>query len=181
MEKEYISQESWSKIFLFLKSIKNIYVMNENKCKNFIESVFWMVKTGAQWRNLDTQSKSNQYTCIARGTPAEKMLEHFKKDDVVWSEQEWSDFKNEVDMLDKAIAKLIAKNAKPESEDVQALIQKHYELQSNFFNLTHDAYLALIQMYEDDDATIKIFFEAYHPKMQKFICEAMRHYATKIL
>jgi len=84
-------------------------------------------------------------------------------------------------MLDKAIAKLIAKNAKPESEDVQALIQKHYELQSNFFNLTHDAYLALIQMYEDDDATIKTFFEAYHPKMQKFICEAMRHYATKIL
>jgi DNA-binding transcriptional MerR regulator len=125
--------------------------------------------------------KSNQYTCIARGTPAEKMLEHFKKDDVIWSDQEWSDFKNEVDMLDKAIAKLISKNAKPESEEVQALIQIHYELQSNFFNLTHDAYLALIHMYEDDDATIKTFFEAYHPKMQKFICEAMRHYASKIL
>ncbi|WP_371220386.1 TipAS antibiotic-recognition domain-containing protein [Orientia tsutsugamushi] len=95
------------------------------------------------------------------------MLEHFKKDDVVWLEQEWLDFKNEVDMLDKAIAKLIAKNDKPESEDVQVLIQKHYELQSNFFNLTHDAYLDLIQMYEDDDVTIKTFFEAYHPKKCK--------------
>lgn len=125
--------------------------------------------------------KSNQYTSVARGTPAEKMLEHFKKDDVIWSEKQWSDFKNEVDCLDKAIAKLIAQNAKPESEDVQALIQKHYDLQSNFFNLTHDAYLALIQMYEDDDSTIQTFFKAYHPKMQQFICEAMRHYASKIL
>lgn len=125
--------------------------------------------------------KSNQYTSVARGTPAEEMLEHFKKDEVIWSEQQWSDFKNEVDFLDKAIAKLIAQNAKPESEDVQALIQKHYDLQSNFFNLTHDAYLALIQVYEDDDSTIQMFFKAYHSKMQKFICEAMRHYANKIL
>jgi transposase len=55
MEQNYISQESWSKIFLFLKTIKNIYIMNENKCRKFIESVFWIVRTGAQWRNLDSK------------------------------------------------------------------------------------------------------------------------------
>lgn len=125
--------------------------------------------------------RSNQYTCVARSTPAEKILAHFKKDDVVWTDQLWSDFKNEVDMLNKVIAKLISQGTKPESPDVQVLVQKHYDLQDNFFNLSHEAYLALIQMYEDNDSTIKTFFEAYHPKMQKFICEAMRFYANEKL
>lgn len=123
--------------------------------------------------------KSDQYTNVARDTPAEKMLAHFKKDEVVWTEQQWSDFKNEVDILDKAIAKCISEGSQPECDEVQALIQKHYDLQENFFNLNREAYLALIQMYEEDNATIKMFFEAYHPKMQQFMCEAMKYYANK--
>jgi len=125
--------------------------------------------------------KSDTYTCIAQGTPAEKMLAHFKKDEVVWTEQEWSEFKNEVDLLDKAIAQLILQGLKPDSSEVQKLIHRHYELQENFFNLTKDAYLALIQMYEDDNGTIKMFFEAYHPTMQEFMCKAMRFYADQNL
>lgn len=125
--------------------------------------------------------KSDQYTSLARGTPAEKIFFSFKKDDVIWTEQQWSDFKNEADSLNKAIAQLIVQGSEPECDDVQVLIKKHYELQENFSNLNREAYLALIQMYEDDDSTIKMLFEAYHPKMQQFMCEAMRHYANKNL
>ena len=52
MKKEYIKEEAWSKILFFLKSIKNIYLGEEKKCKAFMEAVYWMVRTGAQWREL---------------------------------------------------------------------------------------------------------------------------------
>jgi transposase len=52
MKKEYINEVAWSKILIFLKSIKGIYIGNEKKSKRFIEAVYWMVRTGAQWREL---------------------------------------------------------------------------------------------------------------------------------
>jgi len=52
MEKEYINEAAWSKIFCFLRSCKNIYTGNEARCKKFMEAIFWMARTGAQWREL---------------------------------------------------------------------------------------------------------------------------------
>ncbi|HEV2601581.1 MAG TPA: IS5 family transposase [Candidatus Babeliales bacterium] len=52
MKKEYINEVAWSKILIFLKSLKNIYLGKENKCKAFLEGIYWMVRTGAQWREL---------------------------------------------------------------------------------------------------------------------------------
>ncbi len=44
------------------------------------------------------------------------MLAHFKKDDIVWTEKQWSDLKDEVEHLDKTISKLISQNSKPENQ-----------------------------------------------------------------
>ena len=52
MNKEYINEAAWSKLFNFLKSLKKIYIMSEARCKRFIESIYWMSRTGAQWREL---------------------------------------------------------------------------------------------------------------------------------
>ena len=52
MKKEYINKVAWSKIFSFLQTQKNIYMKTEIKCKKFLEAVFWMARTGAQWREL---------------------------------------------------------------------------------------------------------------------------------
>lgn len=53
MHKEYINEVAWSKIFNFLKSLKKIYIMSEASCKRFLESIYWMSRTGAQWRELN--------------------------------------------------------------------------------------------------------------------------------
>jgi len=52
MKKQYISEIAWNKIFNFLKTQKNIYIKAEKDCKSFVEGIFWMAKTGAQWREL---------------------------------------------------------------------------------------------------------------------------------
>jgi transposase len=60
MKKEYISEIAWSKIFNFLKKQKNIYIKAEKDCKSFIEAIYWMTRTGAQWRELpETYGKWN--------------------------------------------------------------------------------------------------------------------------
>lgn len=52
MKKEYISENAWSKILQFLKRSEGIYVGKEIHCKKFIEAIYWMSRTGAQWREL---------------------------------------------------------------------------------------------------------------------------------
>lgn len=52
MQKEYIKKESWKKMLTFFKNIKGIYIGAEDNCKKFIEAIYWMVRTGAQWREL---------------------------------------------------------------------------------------------------------------------------------
>ena len=54
MKKEYISEAVWSKILTFLRGIKRIHTKNEQKVKCFIEAVWWMSRSGAQWRLLDS-------------------------------------------------------------------------------------------------------------------------------
>ncbi len=54
MDKYYIKSEDWEKIYTFLKSRRDIRVGNEEKTKTFAEGVYFIMRTGAQWRELPT-------------------------------------------------------------------------------------------------------------------------------
>ena len=45
------NHQQWEKISAFLKSCPNIYVGQEEDCRNFLEAVFWITRSG-QWRLL---------------------------------------------------------------------------------------------------------------------------------
>jgi hypothetical protein len=48
MEKYYISEENWQKIYPILQAQKGIRVKDEAKTKLFLESVYFILKTGSQ-------------------------------------------------------------------------------------------------------------------------------------
>ena len=50
-----ISDPKWVKIYQFLSITPGIYTNNEARCRLFIEAVFWIMRTGAQWRDLPGQ------------------------------------------------------------------------------------------------------------------------------
>src|SRR5690242_291253 len=52
MNKYYITQEAWVKLFDFFKGFAGIYIKSESKLRCFMESIFWIARTGAQWREL---------------------------------------------------------------------------------------------------------------------------------
>jgi transposase len=46
------NNHQWEKILSFLKTCSNIYIGQENDCRNFLEAVFWITRSGSQWRLL---------------------------------------------------------------------------------------------------------------------------------
>lgn len=55
MRKEYITGEAWSKMLKFFENHTQVYIVRERKLKKFVEAVYWIVRTGAQWRMLPVE------------------------------------------------------------------------------------------------------------------------------
>ena len=52
MQEEYINEASWGKMLIFFKARKDIYIGPACDLKRFIEAVYWIARTGAQWREI---------------------------------------------------------------------------------------------------------------------------------
>lgn len=52
MEKYYINDDNWQKIYAILLTQRGIRVGSELKSRRFFEGVYFILRTGAQWREL---------------------------------------------------------------------------------------------------------------------------------
>lgn len=52
MDKYYISEEAFEKIFMYLRAIKGVYCKNRGKTRIFLEAVSFIMRTGAQWAEV---------------------------------------------------------------------------------------------------------------------------------
>ncbi len=75
----------WEKILSFLKTCPNIYIGQETECRQFLEAVFWITRSGSQWRLLPEKygNWNSVYKRFNRWSAAgvfEKLFEHFSGD-----------------------------------------------------------------------------------------------------
>ena len=47
-----LRSDQWDKIYHYLCEQKGLHTGNEKNVRRFVEGVFWMLKSGAQWRLL---------------------------------------------------------------------------------------------------------------------------------
>ncbi len=52
MNRIHLTDEEWLSIYSILKQINGIRVGNQEKTKCFVNAVLWILRIGAQWRNL---------------------------------------------------------------------------------------------------------------------------------
>lgn len=82
MEKYYIKSADWEKIYSFLRACRNVRVGNEEKTRIFAESVYFIMRTGAQWRELPAyygkwRSVHKRFVPWSRKGLWDQILEHF--------------------------------------------------------------------------------------------------------
>jgi DNA-binding transcriptional MerR regulator len=126
------------------------------------------------------QKEYEQYLVKEYGTKAEELLKQSHKRTAKWDKDQWDDVKKAGDQIHKELADVINLGLDPESEEVQKIIHRHYELQNRFYDLTKEVYIGLADLYAQHPDFQK-FFDAYHPKMIEYIGEAIRYYADKNL
>ena len=80
-----INERQWSKIYDFLCLCPDVYAVNEADCRRFLDGVHWILRTGAQWRELPEKygNWNSVYKRFARWCNKDiwqKMHQHFADD-----------------------------------------------------------------------------------------------------
>ena len=52
MVRHRLDDSNWNKIYACLKTLPRVYTGNEEKSRIFVDAVHWIMRTGAQWRDL---------------------------------------------------------------------------------------------------------------------------------
>ena len=97
-----------------------------------------------------------------------------------WKKQDWEHFKDAGERLNLALAEVLKQALKIDSEEVQTLIQQHYDWVNNFWTPTKETYLGLGQMYVDHP-DYRLFYSRYHPDLVEYLVEAMKLFADQKL
>ena len=126
------------------------------------------------------QKEYEEYIVKAYGLGAEKALLESKKRTAKWDQDEWDSVKNTGDAIHKDLAQAIDKGLAPECEKVQSIIERHYQLQNRFYDLTKEIYIGLTDLYSGHP-DFKKYFDKYHPEMIGYISKAIKYYAENNL
>ncbi len=168
-----------------LQSHRKILEKNLDQTKILIETVD---KTIAHLRGKEPMKLED----IFHGFNAEKqkLYENFLVDsgvsqDVInkskdkiknWTKEQWMENKREGDKIHLDLVSAINNHLDPSSPEVQKLIKKHYQMTTIFWTPTREGYIGLSQFYCSHPDFVK-FYDGIHPKLLKFLVEAMKIFA----
>jgi len=92
-----------------------------------------------------------------------------------WSKADWDKSGKEFDEICKELVKMIEKNSKTNSKEVQSIIRKHYLWLKKFWTPTRESYSGHGQFIVESD--LRNAYEAHHPQLPEFIAEAIQTFA----
>ena len=55
MVRHRLDDSTWPKLYAYLKTVAGLYTGNEEKSRIFVDAVHWIMRTGAQWRDLPNE------------------------------------------------------------------------------------------------------------------------------
>lgn len=116
---------------------------------------------------------------VANGVDNE-VISHSKGKLQTWSKEEALRHKQQTDLVHERLVDAINKKLSPTAPEVQALIEKHYQLIKVFWTPTKETYIGLTQLYASHPDFVK-FYGDIHPELLDFLSNAMKVYANNNL
>ncbi len=85
MKKYYIREDAFEKIFMYLSNKKGVYCKNLEKTRKFLEAVYFIMRTGAQWVELPPcygkyKSVHDRFISWVKKGVWNEILSYFSKD-----------------------------------------------------------------------------------------------------
>jgi DNA-binding transcriptional MerR regulator len=186
--KKILNDDSFN-IIAALRSHKNLLTSDLDRTRTLIETIDATIthlkgKTMIKLEEIFdgfTEEKQKMYEDFMQEQGVSRETIQQSKEKVKhWNKQQWLDNKADNDKVFADLAHAIESNLSPESEEVQAIIHRHYVLVSIFWQPTQDSYKALGQMYASHIDFVS-FYRSIHPQLLDFLIASMTAYANTSL
>lgn len=86
----YIAEEAFERMYAYIRSERNVHTGNKNNIRQFLEAVYWMARSGGQWRFLPAEygywnSVYQRFEDWSRKGIWHRMFQYFSRDkDMEW-------------------------------------------------------------------------------------------------
>ena len=86
----YLSESAFARMYEYLRSERNIHTGKRESIRLFLEGIYWMVRSGAQWRFLPSEygywnSVYQRFEDWSRKGIWKRMFQYFSRDkDMEW-------------------------------------------------------------------------------------------------
>lgn len=128
----------------------------------------------------EAQEKYEAFLIKRLGKPYEKVLAESREKAKKLTQDDWVEYFQENNEINKALVETMKKKLSPESKEVRKLIKKHYQMMLRFYTPTKEVYLGTAELYSKS----KRFKESYaqwHPDLADFLTEGMKVFAEQEL
>lgn len=130
--------------------------------------------------DLAKQTQYDQYLVKRYGEVAQSFISESKERTRNWSKADFEKIKEQHDKLYPEFVKLIHKNLKPSADEVQQLVQRHYDLVKIFYTPSKEVYSGFGQTYCEYPDFIE-YFAAFDPNLGEFLAAAIKYFAENKL
>jgi DNA-binding transcriptional MerR regulator len=139
-----------------------------------------MVKLDEIFEGFTDERQEEYLDFLAESGVSQEVIEQSKAKVRHWTKEQWLENKKENDELYATVVKAIEAGSSPESSEVQALMEKHYQLTKIFWTPNRETYIGLGELYASN-ADFVAFFDNLHPQFLEFFRAAMKVYAENNL
>lgn len=171
-----------------LQSHKSNLTKNLNHMNKMIETID---KTIARLRGENTMrdeelyyafdseiQKKHEKTLVEQGIVTQEFMDECNRNIKDWTGTEKNKFINDGEKIMRELIHAIESGLKPENDQVQMIMVRHYHWLELSWTPTKESYLGLTNLYQTKE--FRKFFDDRHPKLLDFIVKAMKVYGHAI-
>lgn len=131
---------------------------------------------------LDKEKMSRWEAFILKrlGNPYKKVLEESKKRAEELTQDDWLEHFKETNEINKALVKAMEEKLSPDSQEVQEIIRRHYELTLRLYTPTKEIYVGTAEIMLEQQFAREAY-KKWHPDLGNFLAKGIIAFAESNL